>query len=169
MMKCLECGTRMRARRNQTVPYPESGIPDLWLRGIKVYRCRKCGGEYPEFPNPRRLHRWIADWLAQQLLPLRGSECRFLRKQMALSTKELAELMGVRRESVTRWETDAEAIGAPSERLIRLIYGVWCAPDNGKQLPPHLRQIRDALRSIERRRERRPTKVILSPAALVHR
>ncbi len=110
----------------------------------------------------------IADWLAQKLFPLTGPESRFLRKQMALSTRELGETMGVRRESVTRWETGAEPIGAPSDRLVRLIYGVWSAPDGGR-LPPHLQRIRDAITSIQRRRERRPAKVILSPAALAVR
>lgn len=167
-MRCLDCGTRMRARRNQTVPYPESGIPDLWLRGITVYRCRKCGAELPEFPNPRHLHRGIADWLAQKLFPLTGPEFRFLRKQMALSAREVAEIVGVRRESVTRWETGAEPIGTPSDRLIRLVYGVWCTPD-GEKLPPQLRRIRQALTSIQRTRERRPAKVVLSPAALAMR
>lgn len=168
MMRCLECGTRMRARRNQTVPYPESGIPDLYLKGTTVYRCRKCGAEYPEFPNPRRLHRGIADWLTQKLFPLTGPEVRFVRKQMGLSTRELAEIMGVRRESVTRWETEAEPIGPTSDRLLRLVSGVWCAPDEGK-LPPHLQRIREALASIQRKRERRPAKMILSPAALTVR
>ena len=168
MTRCLDCGTRMRAKRNQTVHYPESGIPDLWLRGITVYRCRKCGAELPEFPNPRFLHRGIADWLTQKLFPLTGPEFRFLRKQMGLSAKDLAEIMGVRRESLSRWETGAESIGAPSDRLIRLIYGVRCMPNDAK-LPAHLQRIRDILTSIERRRERRPAKTILPPAALVAR
>ena len=167
-MICLECGTRMRARRKQTVPYAESGIPDLWLKGITVYRCRKCGAVYPEFPNLRRLHRGIANWIAERLLPLTGPEFRFLRKQMGFSTRELAEIMGARRESVSRWETGGESIGAQSDRLIRLVYGVWCTPE-GEKLPPHLQRIRDTLTSIQRKRERRPAKVILSPAALVHR
>jgi putative zinc finger/helix-turn-helix YgiT family protein len=158
----------MRAKRNQTVPYPESGIPNLWLRGITVYRCRKCGAELPEFPNSRGLHRGIADWLTQKLFPLIGPEFRFLRKQMGLSTRELAEIMGVYRESVTRWETGAERIGAQSDRLIRLVYGVWCTLE-GEKLPPHLHRIRDALTSIQRKRERRPAKMILSPAALAIR
>jgi len=165
MMRCLECGTRMRARRNQTVPYPESGIPDLWLKGITTYRCRKCGAELPEFPNPRRLHRGIADWLTQKIFPLTGPEFRFLRKQMGLSTRELAEIMGVYRETVSRWETGGEPIGATSDRLIRLAYGVWSTPDAGK-LPSHLQRIREALASIRRTRERRPVKMVLSPAAL---
>lgn len=169
MMRCLKCGTRMRARRNQTVPYPESGISHLYLKGITVYRCRKCGAEYPEFPNPRRLHRGIADWLTQKLFPLTGPEFRFVRKQMGLSTRELAEIMGVRRESVTRWETEAEPIGPTSDRLIRLIYGVWSSPEDAGKLPPHLQRIRAALASIQRTRERRPAKVILSPAALAVR
>ena len=168
MMRCLECGTRMRARRNQTVPYPESGIPDLWLKGITVYRCRKCRAEFPEFPNSKRLHQGIADWLTQKLFPLTGPELRFLRKQMGVSTKDLAEIMGMHRESLTRWETGAERIGAQSDRLIRLVYGVCCTPE-GQTLPPHLQRIRDALTSIQRKRERRPTKVILSPAALTVR
>ncbi|MBI4537145.1 MAG: helix-turn-helix domain-containing protein [candidate division NC10 bacterium] len=167
MMRCLDCGTRMRAHRNRTIPYPESGIPNLWLKGITVYRCRRCAAELPEIPNSRRLHRGIADWLAQEPRPLSGPEFRFLRKQMGLRAQDLAEIVGVQRESVTRWETGAEPIGPPSDRLIRLVYGVWCI-DETAPLPPHLQRIRDALRSIARKRHR-PAKLVLSPAALAVR
>jgi DNA-binding transcriptional regulator YiaG len=159
----------MRARRNQAVAYPESGIPNLWLKGMTVYRCRKCGGEYPEFPNMRQLHRGIADWLAQGLLPLTGPQFRFLRKQLGLSTRVLAAIMGVRRESVTRWETEAEPIGPTSERLMRLLYGVRRTTEHGGQLPTHLEKIQDVLASIQRKAERRPEKVVISPAALTAR
>jgi transcriptional regulator with XRE-family HTH domain len=61
-----------------------------------------------------------------------GPEFRFLRKQMGLSTKDLAEIMRVHRESVTRWETGGERIGTQSDRLIRLVHGVRCTPEGGE-------------------------------------
>jgi len=168
-MKCLECGTRMRARRNQTVPYPESGIPNVRIRGVTVYRCRKCGAESRELPNLRRLHRGIAERLTQDLLPLTGPALRFLRKQMGLTAQDLAEVMGVRRESLTRWETEAEPIGPTSDRLARLVYGVWRSCESGQALPPHLQRIRDSLKAIQRKRTRRPALLVVSAAALAAR
>jgi transcriptional regulator with XRE-family HTH domain len=136
---------------------------------VTVYRCRKCGAEYRELPNLRRLHRGIADRLTQDLLPLSGPALRFLRKQMGLSTKELAEVMGVRRESVTRWETGAEPIGPTSDRLARLVYGVWRSAESGQPLPPHLQRVRDSLAAIQRKRTRRPPPLVLSAAAMTAR
>jgi transcriptional regulator with XRE-family HTH domain len=159
----------MRARRNQAVPYPESGIPNLRLKGITVYRCRKCGAEARELPNLRRLHRAIADHLTQDPLPLTGPALRFLRKQMGASAHDLAEVMGVRRESVTRWETGVEPIGPTSDRLARLVYGVWRSAESGQSLPPHLQRIRDSLATIPRKRARRPAPLVLSADALAPR
>ena len=88
---------------------------------------------------------------------------------MGQSAQELPDIMGVRRESVTRWETGAEPIGPTSDRLARLVYGVWRSAESGEPLPPHLQRVRDSLKAIQRKRTRRPPPLVLSAATLAVR
>jgi DNA-binding transcriptional regulator YiaG len=66
------------------------------------------------------LNRAIADKLVTAKPRLTGAEFRFLRKQMDLSQKGLADLMGIEALQVCRWET-----GKPTkmaDRFLRHIY-----------------------------------------------
>ena len=45
-------------------------------------------------------------------------EVRQIRASLQLSQRELAELLGVDRVAVARWETGARNISAPTERLL---------------------------------------------------
>ena len=163
-MLCVECGGRTRARRKQLYHYTESGLSNLWLRDIMIYVCHRCRAEYLEIPNIRRIHRWVADQLAQKPSPLTGEEFRFLRKQMRLSTKDLAEVMGVTRESLSRWENNGEPIGPQSDRLIRLIYRIWATAEEQPPVgPPLVQWIRETLTSIKKPKVRRAARIILPP------
>lgn len=59
--------------------------------------------------------------VARVLLPqkLNGKEIKSLRKALELTGKELAELMDVREETISRWENN-EPMGPASEKLFRL-------------------------------------------------
>lgn len=165
-MLCLECGSCTRARRRQKYHYTESGLRNLWLRDITILVCPRCKTEYPEIPNIRRVHQWVADQVAQAPHPLIGEEFRFLRKQMRLSTIDLAEVMGVKRESISKWENNREPIGPQSDRLIRLIYMVWSRAEEQPPVgPPLVQWIRDTLTSIKKPRARRAAPIILVPPA----
>jgi transcriptional regulator with XRE-family HTH domain len=48
-------------------------------------------------------------------------EIRFLRKHIGLSAADFAQRMGVARETVSRWETGANPMGAVADRLLRLL------------------------------------------------
>jgi transcriptional regulator with XRE-family HTH domain len=48
-------------------------------------------------------------------------EIRFLRKHIGLSGEDFAQRMGVTRETVSRWETGANQMGAVADRLLRLL------------------------------------------------
>ena len=48
-------------------------------------------------------------------------EIRFLRKHIGLSGAEFAQRMGGARETVSRWETGANPMGATADRLLRFL------------------------------------------------
>jgi transcriptional regulator with XRE-family HTH domain len=48
-------------------------------------------------------------------------EIRYLRKHIGLSGGDFAQRMGVARETVSRWETGAQPMGAVADRLLRLL------------------------------------------------
>ena len=52
-----------------------------------------------------------------------GKGIRVIRARLGLSQSALAELIGVRRNTVARWERDEIAISGPAARLIRIIGG----------------------------------------------
>ena len=52
---------------------------------------------------------------------------RFLRKQMEMTQRELAERIGVRQPNVSYWETNKEAV--PLGRRVALARILGCAPD----------------------------------------
>jgi putative zinc finger/helix-turn-helix YgiT family protein len=88
---------------------------------ILVFHCSKCGAIVPEIPDAACLHRLILlDVLKKQTL-LSGEEIRFIRKMADYSATELAKVMGVTKNAVSRWENDKKPIGKETDRLLRLV------------------------------------------------
>ncbi len=119
-MKCPECGQMMK-RETKDYKYTESGLSNVILKDISVYRC-PCGNEVAEIPAIERLHQKIAEGLFRKPALLTGEEIRFLRKEMGLKAMELAHVLGVSKVTVSRWENQTKPIGVVSDRLIRLLY-----------------------------------------------
>ena len=122
MQKCLECGGEIRTVKNLPYHYDESGL-DVVLYGITQFQCRSCGENYVSLPNIERLHRTIGGFIcAQRKALLTPAEIIFLRKDLHLKSKEMAALLGVRPETISRWERGKEEIGETQDRLLRSIY-----------------------------------------------
>src|SRR5919109_5024054 len=119
---CPNCGSRKVEKSTEDYPYKESGLDNVILGGIKVYRCKDCNEVMPEIPQIDTLHKLIALHIIKKNEPLTGKELKFLRKEMGLSSVELAKQFGVNKVTVSRWENDAEKIGPANDKLIRLRY-----------------------------------------------
>ncbi|MGH7726779.1 MAG: type II TA system antitoxin MqsA family protein [Candidatus Eiseniibacteriota bacterium] len=117
---CLECGTRMESTREDYVYEPVAGLRVL-LQKVQVARCSECRTLVPAIPKIAQLHRVIASSLVQKATSLAPPEIRYLRKHLGFSGEEFAHRMGVRRESVSRWETGKEPMGPVADRLLRLM------------------------------------------------
>lgn len=118
-MKCMNCGTRMTARR-ENYKYDACGLSGVTLVGVEVRRCRQCGEHEVVIPRIEGLHREIALALIRKAAKLVPDEIRFLRKHLGWSGADFAAHLGVTPEAVSRWERGRAAMGISAERLLRL-------------------------------------------------
>lgn len=120
-MKCDECSGPVTTERNAVLRYDIGGLPHVELHGVEVTRCRGCGKEGIAIPRIGQLHRVLAEAIVRQRRMLAPVEIRYLRKHIGLSAGDFAQMMGVARETVSRWETGAQPMGAVADRLLRLL------------------------------------------------
>jgi putative zinc finger/helix-turn-helix YgiT family protein len=117
-MKCSECGHELEVRKENR-RYDESGLPNVVLQDIEVRRCSACGKEVVAIPAISRLHKALAKAVIQERTALSSAEFKFLRKYLGWSGTDTAKHLGVKPETVSRWESGATPIGATADRLIR--------------------------------------------------
>ena len=117
---CYDCGAPTR-RERKDYKYTECGLPDVTLKNLTVHVCRECGAEMPEIPNMAGLHRAILAEVISKRTLLSGEEIRFLRRVGRLKASELAKLIGITPEHLSRCENNKKTIGTQADRVLRLI------------------------------------------------
>ncbi len=120
-MKCDDCGAEATVERDAVRRYDIGGLPHIVLHGVEVTRCDSCGAESIAIPRIAQLHRALAFNFVSQHRMLAPVEIRFLRKHVGLSGADFAQRMGVARETVSRWESGSQPMGAVADRLLRLL------------------------------------------------
>ncbi len=133
-MKCETCKTEPIIRKNQRYHYVESGLDNVYLDGINLLVCESCGEELPVIPRILDLHASIGRAVALQQSPLRGSDIRFLRKQLGMRARTWAGLLRVNVETLSRWENGEQKVGPQSDALFRLMYIRICEEREGRFL-----------------------------------
>ena len=99
--------------------YTECGLQKVWLlNGFKIHKTPHGAGL--AINDVVGLHRAIGRTIAQRPR-LTGAELRFLRKEMELSQRGLAALLGVSEQIVSLWERKGK-IPRGTARLVKLIY-----------------------------------------------
>jgi len=99
--------------------YTESGLRNVWL--ANGYKIRNVGGEEAvAIHDVDQLHRAIGRSLARKPY-LTGTELRFLRKEMGLSQKRLADMLGSSEQTVSLWERRGR-MPVGYDRLVRALY-----------------------------------------------
>ena len=117
--RCSECGETMTVRL-ETRRYGR-GV-DVVLKDVEVRHCNECGEEHLVIPRIEELHQLIASTIARKRGRLRPGEIRFLRTCLGYSSRDFADFMEVRPETVSRWESERAGV-SPSrvaEKLLRL-------------------------------------------------
>ena len=121
-MKCVHCGGAMKTTRG-THRYTESGLSNVTLENVEIRDCPACGEQEVVIPKIEVLHRMLARTLIMQPGTLKPEVIRFLRKWLGFSSQDFALMMGVRPETVSRWENKDAAypLTQTTDRLLRLL------------------------------------------------
>ena len=115
--RCIECGGKLTVRRG---PRRYGHGVNVVLDNVEVRLCGSCGEEYEVIPNIEKLHKVIATTLAKKPVPLTPGEIRFLRTYLGHSSQDFASILGVRPETITRWENPARGgMSSAAERFLR--------------------------------------------------
>lgn len=124
-MKCQKCGVEMIERKaTDDVPYQYklSGLENVFLSGIMVRKCLKCGAESPIIPKIGELHKVMAETLVEKPERLSGAELRFLRKNAGFPAVKFAALLGVDPSTLSRVENGRQRpFGPAADRLARIL------------------------------------------------
>ncbi|MSP81182.1 MAG: helix-turn-helix domain-containing protein [Rhodospirillales bacterium] len=100
--------------------YTDCGLRNVWL--ANGFRRQKTPyGPGVAIEGLPALHRAIGLWLAGKPRPLTGSEVRFLRKELDLSQKALAAIVGQSEQTVSLWERRGR-IPQTADRFVRALY-----------------------------------------------
>jgi putative zinc finger/helix-turn-helix YgiT family protein len=121
-MLCSKCEIEMKKIKTD-YEYTESGLQNVVLKGISAYECSKCKEVNPIISKVKEIHRIIAHKLLTKDSLLTGKEIVYLRKEMKIRAKDLAQILGVTKVTVSRWENGKERISPVCDRLIRFLYG----------------------------------------------
>ena len=117
-MRCPECRSEMEKSR-ENYRYDESGL-DVVLVSMDILRCKECGGSCVAIPSIESLHETIAGSLIRKNGRLVGPDIRFLRTFIGWSGRDLAREMGVKPETVSRWENGKAQIGPFADVVLRM-------------------------------------------------
>ncbi|WP_413735309.1 helix-turn-helix domain-containing protein [Sodalis sp. RH21] len=121
--------------------YTESGLTTVWL--TNGYNSQILEGEtYTSIEDAGGLHHLIAKTLVNRRSPLDAEEIRFLRIEMNMSQKALAELMGVDVQTLARWEKGQSSLPRTADVALRALYTESC--DEESHIGLLMRMLADA-------------------------
>lgn len=120
-MKCLECGKTLKKGKG-SFRYTQSGLDNITLEGVPNYSCASCNIQDWEVPQSEELHLMIGFMLTLKPKHLTGKEARFLRKHLGYTANDFADVIGVKRMAVTKWENETTKFTGSNDKHIRRIY-----------------------------------------------
>ncbi len=118
-MICPTCCNPMQ-KTKRLHQYRECGLDNVFLHNCPAFLCRACGIELPVLPNAQQTAAIIAQRLLRQPSRFDGAAILFCRKVAGLDSTELADMLGVDKTIVHRWENDDLPIDGLSDFKLRL-------------------------------------------------
>lgn len=97
------------------------GLPNVYLNNGYTIESSHYGTAV-SIQDIKGLHRAIGLSIIENPNPLSSCEVRFLRKEMDLSQKALAELLAVKDVTVRKWESGENKVNGAADRLLRVLY-----------------------------------------------
>jgi DNA-binding transcriptional regulator YiaG len=116
-----DCGGTLKATKLDRFDFsPLAGVPATLL-GAPGFRCGKCRRATLDGAVINRAMYDLAAAIAKQQSRLVPDHARFLRKHLRLTQQELADRMGIARETVADWERGQSPISAQHDLMLRAI------------------------------------------------
>jgi DNA-binding transcriptional regulator YiaG len=145
-----DCSKTLRqhaATNSKPYHFLDSGLPNVYLIGVRYWVCEECGAQSAEIPAPEQLMNLIAESVVMKPGMLTGREIRFLRKRVGKRAADFAALINKTPEHFSKLETEALPLHEPTDKLIRLTYGMLHAD---KELLTHISaNVEEWLKSID--------------------
>src|SRR5229473_1735267 len=120
--ECRKTAVGRIATRKSPYHFVDSGLPNVYLAGIKYWVCQKCGKQSANIPALNELMIKIARAVVGQEARLNGAEIRFLRKRLKKKSAEFGKIIGVTPEQISRWENDGNRPSESADKLIRVFF-----------------------------------------------
>lgn len=159
---CQSCGEKLQIIKDKPYHYDESGL-NVVLHGITQYVCGSCGESYASIPNMQKLHRVIGSLICEKRKALlKPEEIKFLRKDLHIKAKDLAQTLGVTPQTISRWENGKKEIGEPHDRLLRSIYMMYASEQGGHIICDGVIDIFKGF-PMDRKKISQPTEISLNP------
>jgi len=127
--------------------YVGSGLPNVFLTGVRYFVCKVCGKQAADIPALKELLTEIARTIVDKPTVLNGFEVRFLRKRVSQKAVDFAKLVGFTPERLCTVETKGESVDLGRGKLIRVVYRVLAG--EGKALVAVTKKFAQWLTSIE--------------------
>jgi putative zinc finger/helix-turn-helix YgiT family protein len=104
--------------------YVDSGLPNVYLVGVKYWQCEHCKKQAAEIPAVEQLMTVIGKAIVMKEGVLTGDEIRFLRKQAGKKQADFAALINNTPEHLSKLENGQLPLQEATDKLIRLTYGM---------------------------------------------
>jgi putative zinc finger/helix-turn-helix YgiT family protein len=118
--RCIECGNKeiYPLATDYTTTIKHDGRPyTIRIPDLEIPTCRKCGDQLIDYDADER----IRDTLRAHVGMLTSQEINANRLELGMNQQELAEQLGVAKETISRWETGAIQSRA-MDNLLRLFF-----------------------------------------------
>lgn len=119
--RCADCREKQvfpRATDFSISVKHDGRLYDVHIPDLEIPTCQKCGGQVFSSREDDR----ITEALREQINLLKPEEIRRRRKELELSQQEMAEQIGVAKETISRWESGAVIQSRAMDNLLRLYF-----------------------------------------------
>ncbi len=116
---CPSCGTMMKEARG-VLRAPVNG-EDVAVPGVPHFKCPKCGEQVLTYKHARRFEEDAIELYRKKYGLLSGDEIRAIREHRNLTQVELARLLRLGPNTISRWESARNVQTAALDVLLRLI------------------------------------------------
>ena len=120
---CFECDAQEvfeRATDYTTTVKHDGRVYTIRIPDLAIPTCRRCGAQTFSVGDDDR----IIAALRAQLGLLEPQEIQGQRSRLGMTQQELAEQLGVAKETISRWETGALIQSRAMDNLLRLVFRV---------------------------------------------